>query len=609
MIFTSKPNKLQFELSDFEKNLLSITSITSYGYRIRINCNEPFELYLEIDKIEKIKNFKNCRKIVLNNLQLNDNDIAFLNNDTLLDLKELNLDRNKITNLNFIDNIKSKQLQLISIKDNLINKGIEIINNNKLFLNNLHIIIKSYNKNKYLISLKYSGIYDLYFDYLLDKDRNFDIFNNINFRKNFLILSGLKLKNIDFMVYKSMGNLWSICLDDNDIEDISIFEKIDYHIGEISLKQNSIRKGLHVLKNNYFKCLYIELEIIKTDNEYKICSDFICGWNKLLKIEFYIKDINELKDILDIKNAYIELKKKPSDELKLLESEFLQNQSDEQKELFEKIKLLRYCLKEHKTIDIIRGEKDFRIIDNYNILFINDNTYKLLEKLFLYFSERVDFYSNIDINLRNLLPEDEKLIQNLSFIHMNKLKIINSNININILKELHIKSLDLSESSMIDLGIKELKELRENIDKVFIKGDKPCVIIDNGTIYCRAGLRGEEVPRIVFPFCVGYLKNTNNVIKRIKTKFFIGDEAEARRGILKLNYPIEHGIINNWDEAEEIWNHVFNKLVVDPVEQNIILTEPPMNPKEKREHMAQIAFETFNVPRIIHCKYICLVLI
>merc|ERR1719204_2764258 len=33
---------------------------------------------------------------------------------------------------------------------------------------------------------------------------------------------------------------------------------------------------------------------------------------------------------------------------------------------------------------------------------------------------------------------------------------------------------------------------------------------------------------------------------------YIGDEAQSKRGVLKLAYPIEHGIINSWDDMEKI---------------------------------------------------------
>ena len=117
--------------------------------------------------------------------------------------------------------------------------------------------------------------------------------------------------------------------------------------------------------------------------------------------------------------------------------------------------------------------------------------------------------------------------------------------------------------------------------------DPTAIVIDHGSGFIRSGFAWDDAPTFVFSSVFG-----SHHLEDHK----IDEEIRSKREILSLRYPIERGIITNWDDMEKIWHHTFyNELQVDPTEHPTLLIESCFN-QPNRDKMVEIMFETFNVP-------------
>ncbi|XP_020292265.1 actin-related protein 2 isoform X1 [Pseudomyrmex gracilis] len=134
------------------------------------------------------------------------------------------------------------------------------------------------------------------------------------------------------------------------------------------------------------------------------------------------------------------------------------------------------------------------------------------------------------------------------------------------------------------------------------KGRK-IIVCDNGTGFVKCGYAGANFPAYIFPSIVGRpIIRAVNKIGDIDVKqeycirdLMVGDEASKLRSMLEISYPMQNGIVRNWEDMCHVWDYTFGKekMNINPRECKILLTEPPMNPITNREKMIEVMFEKY----------------
>lgn len=124
------------------------------------------------------------------------------------------------------------------------------------------------------------------------------------------------------------------------------------------------------------------------------------------------------------------------------------------------------------------------------------------------------------------------------------------------------------------------------------------VVCDNGTGFVKVGFAGKYFPTAEFRSIIGrpMLRADEKLQKKgiVLKDIMVGDDAAAVREFLECTYPLENGIIRNWNDMKILWDYTFKeKLNINPSEHRILLTEPPSNPKDNRKKMYQHMFDVY----------------
>ena len=576
----------------------------------------------------------------------NDTNIKFLSNNTLKDLKELDIKENFLTKISIFDNISFPNINKIVVSE-------EDFNDNSLenlITNFPSIKVKSININLQRINIKYNNPeleinnknFDILYNNMGEVDEikidsipnNLDIFSYDSFRdKKLPIFNNIKIDNLKInyekkkysceIIFKLKNTQFKAVYDLDDFDFMKSDELLS-EITSINFTNVILDKNINITYKNLKKIelnkciienedIFEQIENKKKNNNLSITSyntvfkfkknknKDICkiGKEKLTKDDNIFNYIYPFEFIIEIndENRYDVIKNSNLEKIKILDFsnaginnlDFLMNNTLKNLE--------KLYLKNNNIEDISIFDDDIIHFKNLHSLDIGDNPIKKgLEVLKKNFFQKC---SSIKLDLA--LNELKVLIQFGGYPFEYNLQIYVNDFNeiSNFFEKDKIGPFNNSSTEVVD-KIKEIFGLppeafeknRINIEDED-EEEKPNIIIDTGTCLCKAGLSGEEGPRAVFPSMVGYPKYASGIGGG---EFFVGAEAEAKRSVLKLNYPIEKGLINNWDDVEKIWEYMFtDELRVDPVEHYIMLIEPPNNTKKNREEMAKIMFETFNV--------------
>ena len=102
------------------------------------------------------------------------------------------------------------------------------------------------------------------------------------------------------------------------------------------------------------------------------------------------------------------------------------------------------------------------------------------------------------------------------------------------------------------------------------------LVLDNGSSLLKAGLAATDIaPSIFCPTLIGVPHSTQQMS-------LLGLDALKKAGQYSLRYPIERGLIVNFEDTLELWRYVLQLAISDSRPDCLLMTEAPLNPRRNR---------------------------
>ncbi len=162
-----------------------------------------------------------------------------------------------------------------------------------------------------------------------------------------------------------------------------------------------------------------------------------------------------------------------------------------------------------------------------------------------------------------------------------------------------IKSIEYGKSASVQDSLDRYQHQLKQFKSRSL-GDRPTIVIDNGSYEARAGWSFEDSPYLKFRNMVG--KPKTSVSKAIDSMHLVGDELnEFDASKVQKRSMFDRNVIYHYQSLEHMLDYTFGHLGLSnesSIEYPVLMTEPLCNPNYCRQNVSEILFECYRVSAI-----------